>query len=280
MSKIGLVLEGGSFRGIFTAGVLDYLLDREVSFPYVVGVSAGSGNAANFVSKQKERTKKVITHENVDAYFGIGQIRSNGKVLDLDKMLSYDQVPFDFDAFFASETKTEFVVANCNTGLAEYIEPEQNKESVLTLCKASCSVPMMCSPVSIDNQPYLDGSIVDSVPFEHALETGCDKVVVILTRGADEKPTDYSRMRLLINVCYRSTYPKVGEVMVNRALEYERQMKRLRMLEQQGKAFVIRPQTENIGHFENSVDKINIFYQHGYDIMEQYYDKLIEFMEN
>ena len=106
MSKIGLVLEGGSFRGIFTAGVLDYLLDHDLSFPYVIGVSAGSGNGVNFISGQRGRTKKVITHENADPYYGLGQIRDNGKMLDLDKMLAYDKMPLDFDKFFSSDIES------------------------------------------------------------------------------------------------------------------------------------------------------------------------------
>ena len=196
MSKVGLVLEGGSFRGIFTAGVLDSLLEHHISFPYVIGVSAGSGNAVNFIAGQEGRTRKVITHENADAYYGLGTLRNNGKVLDLDQMLAYDKEPLDFNRFFASDVESEFVVVNCETGKAEYLSSDGTSESILQICKASCSVPLMCAPVKIGDKAYLDGSIVDSIPYARAIEKGCDKVVVIQTRKAGEAPTDYSKMKL------------------------------------------------------------------------------------
>lgn len=280
MSKIGLVLEGGSFRGIFTAGVLDSLLDHHISFPYVVGVSAGSGNAVNFIAEQRGRTKKVITHENADAYYGLGTLKTNGKVLDLDQMLAYDPVPLDFDKFFVSEVESEFVAVNCETGEAEYLSDDGTKESLLKICKASCSVPLMCAPVKLGDKAYLDGSIVDSIPYERAFMKGCDKVVVIQTRKEGETPTDYSKMKLLLNVCYHNSYPKVAEVMVNRRYNYERQMNRLEELAADGKAFIIRPEVGSIGHFENDDEKINAFYQHGYELMESNMDGLQEFMES
>lgn len=278
MNKIGLVLEGGSFRGIFTAGVLDCLLDHQISFPYVIGVSAGSGNAVNFITGQRGRTKKVITHENADAYYGLTQIRSNGKMLDLDKMLAYDQMPLDFEVFYQSETESEFVVANCETGRAEYMSPDGTKENLLEICKASCSVPLMCPPVAIGKWHYLDGSIIDSIPYDRAFEKGCDKVVVIQTRKAGEAPTDYSKMKLLLDMCYRARYPKIPDAMVNRRNVYDRQMRRLEELEKAGKAFIIRPEIGSIGHFEKDVEKINDFYQHGYELMEKYLNNLQEFM--
>ena len=231
MSRIGLVLEGGSFRGIFTAGVLDSLLEHHISFPYVIGVSAGSGNAVNFIAGQEGRTKKVITHENADAYYGLGTLRNNGKVLDLDQMLAYDKEPLNFDSFFASKVEREFVAVNCETGKAEYLTDDGTSESILQICKASCSVPLMCAPVKIGGKAYLDGSIVDSIPYARAFERGCDKVVVVQTRKAGEAPTDYSKMKFLLNVCYHSTYPKVAEAMVERRYNYDRQMCRLEELE-------------------------------------------------
>ena len=72
--KTGLVLEGGAMRGIFSAGVLDYMLKKDIYYDYVIGVSAGAGNAVNYVSRQEGRTKKIITHENAETYYGVGQL--------------------------------------------------------------------------------------------------------------------------------------------------------------------------------------------------------------
>lgn len=283
MEKMGLVLEGGSFRGIFTAGVLDYLLEQNISFPYIVGVSAGSGNAANFIAGQAGRTQKVITHENADPYYGMGQIRKNGKFLNLDTMLydySYEQIPFDFKTFFESDVKCEFVVANCNTGKAEYMNPKESndEERLLEICKATCSVPMICSPVMIDNTPYLDGSIIDSIPVMRALEH-CEKAIVILTRKDGEKPTDYSRMKSIVKLMYRD-YPGILSAMMERFEVYDKQMQEVLELEKSGKIFIIRPEMESIGHFEKKVDKINAFYKHGYEIMKANLGAMKAFMEN
>lgn len=283
MKKIGLVLEGGSFRGIFTAGVLDYLLDKQISFPYVIGVSAGSGNGVNFIAGQKGRTRKVITHENAEPYYGLGQFKQSKKMLDLDKMVfdySYNQIPMDFDSFLNSNIESEFVVANCETGEPQYLAPDNTKERVLQICKASMSVPLICQPAEIDGYHYLDGSVLDSVPYKRALEKGCDKIVVVMTRDETDQPTDYSKFKLLLNICYRSKYPKIVEAMLNRKSMYAKQLKGLKSLEKKGKAFIIRPEGLKIGHFENDMEKVNEFYHHGYSVMEKHFGELQSFLES
>lgn len=281
MAKTGLVLEGGSFRGIFTAGVLDCLIENSISFPYVIGVSAGSGNAVNYIAGQKGRTQKVIMHENAEPYFGVEQMLKSKKLLDLDKMLfdyAYDQIPFDFNAFFASETESEFVVANCESGRAEYLTSGNDPDRLLNLCKASCSVPVISQPVEIDGSFYLDGSIIDSVPVKRAMKKGCEKAVVVLTRMDTEMPTDYSKMKLIINLCYKNRFPKVAEAMINRKSAYDKQMKTLAALEKDGRVFIIRPEMPSISHFEGDADKMNEFYRHGHAIMEKKLAELEEFL--
>lgn len=282
MSKIGLVLEGGAFRGIFTAGVLDYLQEQNISFPYVIGVSAGAGNATSFVSKQKGRIKRVITHENADPYYGFGQIFRTGKFFDIDIMTyeySYKQIPFDFETFFSSPVECDFVVTNCYTGEVEYLNAEGDEKRLLELTKASCSLPMISKPVEIDSQAYLDGSLIDSVPAEYSLKNKCDKVVVILTRDwQEEPPTDYTKFRPFIKMRYNSHYPKLVDVMMKRKQNYEKQMKKLDDFERSGLAYVIRPENMKIGHFEKDMEKVNAYYQHGKDVMERHLDELRDFM--
>lgn len=279
--KLGLVLEGGSFRGIFTAGVLDVFMESGITFPYVTGVSAGAGNALNYIAGQQGRTHRVILHENADPYYGIGQMRKSGKLLDLDKMVydySYSQIPFDFKAFFASNTECELVVANCQKGEAEYLSPEGSEERLLQIAKATCSIPLMCNPVTVGDYDYMDGSTIDSVPFAHALER-CDRVVVILTRPEGEVPTDYSKMRALLNICYGHKYPALVDRLVNRFDVYADQMKDLEKRVAEGKAFVIRPTVPSIRHFEKEAERIDYYYNHGRDQAEQYLAAMKAFME-
>ncbi len=281
MGKTGLVLEGGAFRGIFTAGVLDCLLDARVSFPYVVGVSAGSGNAVNYIAKQKGRTRKVITHENADPFFGFGRFARSGKLLDLDKMLheyAYEQIPLDFETFFASATESEYVATCCETGEAEFLLHEGDPDKLLRACKASCTVPFVCHPVPIGDKHYIDGSVVDSIPFERALERGCEKLVVILTRKEGASPTNYAKMKLLVDIVYRKKYPKLAESMLRRRDAYLRQMESLLRLEAAGDAFLIRPTFESIGHFENDKKNLLAFYRHGYEQMKEALPALRDFL--
>ncbi len=281
MGKVGLVLEGGAFRGIFTAGALDCLLENGISFPYVVGVSAGSGNAVNFIAKQKGRTRRVITHENADPFYGLSSLAKRGKLLDLDMMLSgysYKQIPLDFETFFASETESEYVVASCESGEAEYLSHDGSEESILRICKATCSVPFVCQPVEISGSHYIDGSVIDSIPFMRAIERGCERVVVILTRHEGGSPTNYAKVKLLVDLCYRKKYPRIADAMLRRRERYERQMAALTELERAGDALIIRPTAESIGHFENDRKSLDRFYRHGYSSMKRALPQLTEFI--
>lgn len=279
--KTGLVLEGGAMRGIFSAGVLDFMLEKDIRFDYVVGVSAGAGNAVNFVSRQKGRTRQIITHENAEAYYGVGQLFENKKILNLDMLVTeyaLKDIPYDFDTFFASDTECESVVVNCETGQAEYRGNFKSKEEFLKCQMASCSVPFICDPVEIDGKFYLDGSIVDSIPVKRALEKGCDKIVVVLTKPEGTRPTDYSKVRKLVDRCYRK-YPELCRAMVNRGEAYDEQNECMKKLMDEGKVFVIRPEEQMIRHFESNNEKLMHCYNYGYETMRGAFDDFENFMK-
>ncbi len=283
MSKVGLVLEGGAYRGIFTAGVLDYLQEQDVSFPYIIGVSAGAGNASSFVSKQNGKIKRVITSEDTESYYGVKQMLHSKKLLNTDQMLNqyfYQQMPFDFDTFFTSPTECEFVVTSCETGQAEYRSAKQSKQELMTLTKATCAVPFLCRPVSIGTQHYLDGSLSDSVPVKYVLQNKCDKVVVVLTRRWEhEPPTDYARLRPILRINYHAQYPNLVDVMVKRKESYEKEMDDLAGYARNGNALIIRPENMSIGHFEKDTKKVNAYYDHGKEVMEKHLSQLRTFMK-
>lgn len=274
----GLVLEGGSYRGIFTAGVLDVMLEHNIEFSYVTGVSSGACNGVNFLAGQKGRTQKVILHENADPYFGVGQMAKSGKLLNLDVMLydySYEQIPLDFESFFANKSTCEVVAANVETGECEYLSADSD-DRLISICKATCSVPMMSKPVMLDGKEYMDGSTIDPVPYKKAAEI-CDKIVVVMTRKEDEPPTDYAKMKSLLKVVYR--HPKWVDAMCDRTRLYGKQIAELLKMEKEGKAFIIRPSLPSIGHFENNSEKINAFYNNGCEIMKNRIGELKAFLE-
>ena len=147
-ANTGLVLEGGGMRGIFTVGVLDYLMDHHISFPYVIGVSAGASNGISYISRQRGRSYfsniELLKKHN---YIGWKNLLSGRGYIDLD-FLFYEYpdryYPFDYKTYEASPTRFVMVVSNCLTGRAEYIEEKQDRKRLLDACKASCSLPVMC----------------------------------------------------------------------------------------------------------------------------------------
>lgn len=280
--KTGLVLEGGALRGLFTAGALDFLLDEKVNFDYIAGVSAGAGNMMNYVSGQRGRTKNIISPGKKDAYYGLSQLIKTGSYLNLQKMVfefSYHQFPYDFEAHKNSKVEHEIVVVNCNTAEAEYIDGNGDDEHTLNAVKASCSVPLLSIPVELDGNAYMDGSLVDSIPYQHAFDKGCDKVVIIMTKTGNETPTDYNKFKFLIRSAYGKQYPKFADALLQRADVYQTQKEEMERLAEEGKIFILRPHMPCISKFETREDKREAFYQHGFDRMKEEYAALCAFLE-
>lgn len=281
--KTGLILEGGAVRGIFTAGVLDRLMENGVYFPYVIGVSAGGGNAMSYVSRQKGRTCRMINVPRSESYYGLKQFLGSKKLINLDKMAfeyPYKQFPFDFDTYFNSGIDTEYVCTCLETGEAEYFSEESDCERLLTICKATCSVPMLCDPVELNGMHYLDGSIADSIPIEHALDSGCDKLVIILTKpGNSTAPTDYSRFRRVIHTMYKA-YPAFEEACMTRVERYFKTVGLMKELEEQGRIFIFRPSLPAISKFEKDSEKIMASYRDGYSQADDKIAVLMQWMNS
>lgn len=269
--KTGLILEGGAVRGIFTAGVLDRLMESGVYYPYVMGVSAGGGNAMSYCSRQIGRTARLINAPKEDSYFGFRTLLETKKMINLDKMAfeyPYKQFPFEFDTYFSSGIKTEYAVTCLETGDAEYLTEDDDPQRLLTIIKATCSIPMLCDPVEIDGKHYLDGSIADSIPIERALEEGCDKLVIVLTKPAGSvHPTDYRKFKSVIGGMYKQ-YPAFVNACMNRVERYMRTAALMDEMERDGTAFIIRPEVPAISKFEQDSRKIMEFYHHGYTLMD------------
>ncbi len=281
MAKTGLVLEGGAFRGVFTSGVLDVLMENGIEYDYVVGVSAGAGNGMGYLSHQPGRTRNVIKPRNHKInYFGMKQVIKAGKFLNLDKMFfeyPYEQFPYDFEAFDNNNTEIDIVVSNCDTGEAEYYDAHADRQKFLEFGKASCSVPIMCAPVKIGDYHYLDGSICDSIPVQRALDKKCDKIVVIMTKNMGETPTNYGKAKAVMAARYKKKYPKFYEALLRRTEVYKEELRLLNKLEKEGRALVIRPSVECIHKFEQDDNKVEEFYQNGRDMGLKYLEELKAF---
>ena len=284
MVKGTIVLEGGARRGIFTSGVLDFLMEQDVYFSDVIGVSFGACNASSYVSKQVGRMRDCTAQKetNYGMYSNFRKFMKDNSVLDMDLLFDKypnEYFPFDYNTYFGSESECEMVVTNLNTGRAEYLKERSDRERVMKICRASSSMPLLTPIVKIDGQPYLDGGIADSIPIERALEKGNEKIVLVLTRnpGYRKKMTSKSTAAL-----YRHKYknfPEFVKTLIRRNYVYNKQMALVNKLEEEGKIFVLRPTEPPVGRLEKDYDKLMNFYMHGYNMMQERYEELKEYLE-
>lgn len=283
MKRAGLVLEGGANRGVFTAGVLDYLMEKEFYFPYVVGTSAGACNATGYVSRQPGRMKQcsIITDKQY-RYVSVKNTLRTHTLLDMDLMFEkYPEeiFPFDYDTYFQSDIQCEAVVTNCITGKAEYLSEHSNRKRLMDICRASSSLPLATKMVTVDGKPYLDGGLADSVPIIHSLKTGHSKNVIVLTRNKGYRKKESSKKNRIYQMAYGKTYPNLVKSLENRAKIYNKTMDYIEKWESEGKVFVIRPEIEPVARLERDLERLELFYQHGYDVMEEEFERMKWFLE-
>lgn len=266
--KLGIVMEGGASRTVFSCGVSDCFLEENLMPDYFIGVSAGIAYGVSYLAGQKERNRIIFEKYMADKrYMGV-------KYLFDKKMKSFYNipfvfgevpnklVPFDYEAFAAYQGEVEAVVTNIKTGRAEYLEVPRDDHDFRVIV-ASCALPVLFQPVKIGRHYYLDGGVSDSVPYKRALEKGCDKVIVVLTRQRNYIKTTEKSIKAASKI-YRN-YPKLVEALQNRAESYNRCMKELYQAEKEGKVFIIAPNDlYGVGRTESDSRKLLKLYEEGY----------------
>lgn len=262
--KTGLVLEGGAMRGMYTAGVLDMMMDHNIDFDGIIGVSAGALFGVNYLSRQRGRVIRYNKKYNGQRdYMGLIPLLKEGNIVST--RYAYDRVPrlydvFDNDTFKTSGTEFYAVVTNLQTGQPEYMLVKDVYEQMDVL-RASGSMPFVSKPVQIGDQLYLDGGVSDSIPFEFFEKKGYDRLVVILTRDLDYRKKAMSP--LMIEASYHK-YPEFCEQLKKRHEVYNRSVRMLKRQEEKGEIFVIRPSVPiNIKRIETDPDKLQMVYDEG-----------------
>ena len=275
LTPMALVLEGGGLRGVFTCGVLDCFMDHGVRFPFIVGVSAGACNGLSYMSGQRGRAKA----SNIDLmeeykYVGFRYLLSQGCIMDY-KLLFEDFperiIPYDYEAYFANPTRFVMVTTNCLTGKAEYMEEKASAERVMSIVRASSSLPFVSTITYVDGVPMLDGGIADSIPLEYALSQGYDRAVVVLTRNRGYRKKESSMKTA--KVFYRK-YPALQKALAQRNKIYNRTMDLIETFEDQGRIIVIRPQDPvAVGRMEKDTAKLTALYDEGYAVAKEFLSK-------
>ena len=263
--KVGLVLEGGGMRALFTAGVLDALLDiKELDIDGIVGVSAGALFGVNYVSGQKERAIRYnIKYARDKRYMGFYSWITTGNAVNEE--FAFYEIPFKLDVFDQEkfkQSKIDFyvVMTNVESGKPEYVLIKDVFKQMEYL-RATSALPFASKIIEINGKKYLDGGISDSIPIDYCEDLGYDKIILVLTRPKNTHKED--KLNFLYKLVYRK-YPNLVERLINMGKDYEVVLKKIEDLENKNKRFVIRPpKVLKIGRLEKNEDKIQNVYDIG-----------------
>ena len=266
--KTGIVWEGGAIRTIFSEGVNAALSQAGISFDYAVGVSAGIAYGVSFLSGQPGRNLEIVTrYVNDPRYMGTRNLldptnRSYFGIHFAYNTIPNQLVPYDYKAFQAWPGEVEGVVTDLRTGKALYL-PVPRDDDNFKLLQATCSLPLLFPVVRIGGVPCLDGGVADPIPFRRALEKGCDRVLVVVTRERSYRKRR-ERSTRMVERAYRR-YPQFCAAMEGREAMYNRQRRELFQLEKEGRVMVLAPEsTQGFHRLERDVAKIRAMYDSGF----------------
>lgn len=262
--KVGLVLEGGAMRGLYSAGVLDELLDTKIKVDCIIGVSAGALFGVNYVSKQKGRALRYNkNYANDKRYMSLRSLITTGNLVNTK--FAYHEIPtkldiFDEETYSKSNIDFYATVTNIETGKAEY-KKIINATLQVDELRASGSMPFVSKPVKLKDGLYLDGALADSIPVLKMKEMGYDKIIVVLT-----KPEGYRKKKrpaFLAKLFYKK-YPNLVNAINTRYKMYNETMDTIEQLEKNKEIFVLRPSKDlKISRVEKDVEKLQAMYDLG-----------------
>lgn len=280
--KSGLILEGGAMRGMFTAGVMDVMMENNIDFDGAVGVSAGAAFGCNYKSRQIGRVIRYNTKYCKDKrYCGVHSLIKNGNLYSSD--FCYGEVPlkhdvFDFDTYESNPMEFYVVCTDIKTGGAVYRKFEGREDHGFDWIRASSSMPVVSQIVEIDNYKLLDGGIADSIPIRFFEKIGYDRNVVILTQPKDYIKKKNSLMPL-IKIKYRE-YPKLIEAMENRHIMYNETLDYIAKKEKSGELLVIRPESRlPVGRMEKDAEKLRATYETGRKAAAERLDEIRKYLK-
>lgn len=267
--KTGIVFEGGAYRTIFSCGVIDALLKKDIFPDYMIGVSAGCGYGVSFASRQYKRNLRIIMRYCDDKrYLSLYNLfnRENRSIFGLDFV--YNTVPnklilFDYDTYDKFPGGFLCVMTNVLSGRPEY-KPYLSNDKHMHVLRASCALPIAFPKIYLDGIPYMDGGISDPIPFEKAFLDGCDRVIVVSTREKGYRKGPSRLMKRLLP--FYKKYPHFQDALMSFTDRYNMQMNLLDRYEEEGRVFVFRPKTtDGIKMMEKDRRKLMYLYNDGFN---------------
>lgn len=278
-----LLLEGGSLRGLYTAGALDALMEADLYFPAVAGVSAGALNAVNYVARQPGRAASInLRYRHDPRYFGPKAAFNGGSLFGLRFML-YDlprEIPFDAETFRNSPQRLVAVATSLRTGKPAYFEKGKTDFDFLEACRASASLPLVSTPVRLAGDAYLDGGCACPIPLQWARDEGFEKIVIITTRDKSFRKTLPGQRMIDLYDDFYGDKPLFLAAMLTQEVRYNALMDEIDALEAAGQVFVLRPaQPIEIGRFEGDTEKLLNVYNRGRREMRETLPALRAYLE-
>ena len=268
--KTGIIDVGGGFRGVYAAGVLDYCLDNNLSFDLGIGISAGSANIVAFAAKQRERNRKFYTEYALrKEYISVANLIEKHALVDMEyasSTLSNDdgECPLDYPTLRDNPMDIVVVATDAQKAVPHYFSKDDISQNNYEICRASGSIPYVCSHCELDGVTYLDGAISDPVPIAKAFSLGCDKVVLVLTRPIDGHLTDIPEEALAFHI--RKTNPVLAEALRHRTEKYNAGVALAKMYQQEGKVLIVAPNdTCGVDTLKRDKQALELLYEKGYE---------------
>lgn len=277
-----LVLEGGTFRPIFSCGVMDALLDCDVHFPYVIGVSAGITDGVSYVSRQRKRAYDILMNYRHDKrYIGFRNFFTDRSLFGLKfayETMPVNHMPFDWETYRNSGTVVKVGVTNVETGKTEYLDGMALDEKC-DMLKATCAIPFVFPMIEVNGKKYYDGGICDPVPILKAQADGHEKMLIVLTRTESYRK-DLSNSNVIAAKILKKKYPNLVNPLLTRHVKYNRTIRMCEQLEREGKAVILRPNDMQVDSFEKDLKKLDRAYQYGYQLAMENMDRIKALLED
>ena len=283
MGKTGLIVEGGGMKCAYSCGILDRFLDEGIEFPYTIGVSAGTANLASYLARQRGRSAKFyLEHIKAPDYFGYESYKKTKNAFNLDYIYrelsnSDGRNPLDFDTLKNNPSEFVIVATEANTGSPHYFTKDDLKQDDYSPIMASSCLPAICRPIFIDNEPYYDGGISDPIPVQKAIDDGCDKLVILLS-----KPRDFIKKREKYRMVYSflcREYPYTVSALNRRHIRYGACQTHAFTLEKHGKAFIFAPSDPpKMSTYNMDIEVERKLYEMGLNDFDKYKNELKDFL--
>ncbi|MDY4443539.1 MAG: patatin family protein [Butyricicoccus sp.] len=279
--KKGLILEGGAMRGMFTAGVIDVMMEHDIVFDGAIGVSAGAVFGCNYKSHQIGRSLRYNTKFCKDPrYASFRSLLTTGDLYGAD--FCYNEIPnkldpFDLETYRNSPMEFYVVCTDVETGKPVYQKCMTGDAHDILWMRASASMPLVSRIVEVDGYKLLDGGISDSIPIRQFQKLGYDRNIIVLTQPLDYvKPKN--QMVPLLRIMMRK-YPNLVRTMRFRHDIYNATTAYIRKLEQKGRVLVIRPEAPlNIARVEHDPKELTRVYQLGRSVAEKRLEEMQAFL--